>query len=177
LTDKSERFNPCEGRLCDVAFVRSMSALVVKFLSGRVYAVPLADLEGADTTTVTRVSLGSDGYAIVIEQESANRLEIPWDMVLFHAEPNYRFYKCGSGAADSATGRRQIGERIHLERANRQWTLADLSLRTGIKVPNLSRLEKGRHTPSLETLEKVADAFDLPVAELVSSRRVGGAVR
>jgi len=177
VTSKSERPHPCDFRLCDAAFVQSMSALVVKFLSGRVYAVPLTDLEGADSTTVTRVSLGSDGYAAVVEQESGNRLEVPWDVVLFHAEPAYRFHKYGSGTADSATGRRQIGERIHLERTNRHWTLVDLSARTGIKVPNLSRLEKGRHTPSLETLEKVAGAFDLPVAELVSSRRAVGVVR
>jgi len=174
VTRKSERPGTDEGRLCDVAFVPSLSVLVVKFLSGRVYAVPLPDLEGADSTMVTRVSLGSDRYAAVIEQESGNRLEVPWDVVLYHAEPGYRFYKYGSGAADSAAGRRQIGERIHLERTNRHWTLADLSERTGIKVPNLSRLEKGRHVPSLETLEKVAGAFDLPVAELVSSRRAAG---
>ena len=45
---------------------------------------------------------------------------------------------------------------------------------TGLKVPNLSRLENGRHLPSLETLEKVADAFGMPVAALVVARRTAG---
>ena len=66
-----------EARICDVAFVESMATLVVKFLSGRVYAVPLTDLEGVDPTGVTGVSQGSDGYSAVIEQESGNRLEVP----------------------------------------------------------------------------------------------------
>jgi len=176
MTGTYERLSTFESRLRDVAFVEPMSTLVVKFLSGRVYAVPLADLEGIDATTVTRVSLGSDGYAAVIEQESGNRLEVPWDVVLYHAEPGYAFYKCGSAAADGAGDRQEIGERIHLERTKRCWTLAELSARTGIKVPNLSRLEKGRHMPSLETLERVAGAFGLPIAVLVSSRRAVGAV-
>jgi len=165
-----------ESRLGDVAYVGSMSTLVVKFLSGKVYAVPLAALEGIDATAVVRVSLGSDGYAALIEQESGNQVEIPWDVVLYHAEPGYPYYKYGSAAAEGAEYRQEIGERIRLERTKRCWTLADLGSRTGIKVPNLSRLEKGRHLPSLETLERVAGAFGLPVAALVSARRAVGVV-
>jgi DNA-binding XRE family transcriptional regulator len=160
-----------DSRLSDVAYVESMHALVVRFLSGRVYAVPLAELEGRDASAVTGVSLGSDGYAAVIEQHSGNRLDVPWDVILYYAEPEYPFYKRGAKVANAAAGRQEIGERIRLERLGRHWTLADLGTRTGIKVPNLSRLEKGKHLPSLETLEKVAGAFELPVAALVSARR------
>ncbi len=160
-----------ETRLADVAYVESMRVLVVRFLSGRVYAVPLAELEGADASVVSGVSLGSDGYAAVIEQDSGNRLDVPWDVILYHAEPEYLFYKHSAEVVNSAAGRQEIGGRIRLERLTRHWTLADVSGRTGIKIPNLSRLEKGKHSPSLETLEKVAGAFDLTVAALVSARR------
>jgi hypothetical protein len=163
-----------DARISDAAVVDGMAALVVKFVDGRVYAVSLADLEGTDASRVTSVSLGSDGYAVAIEQQSGNRLEVPWDVVLYHAEPRYEFYKHGDAAQvsqnESHLTRRQIGARVRAERAARGWTLAELSARTGIKVPNLSRLEKGRHMPSLETLEKVADAMGLPVVALVVSR-------
>ena len=36
-------------------------------------------------------------------------------------------------------------------------------------VPNLSRLETGTHVPSLETLERVAAALGVRVADLVAS--------
>jgi DNA-binding XRE family transcriptional regulator len=163
-----------DGRISDAAFVDRMTTLVVKFVDSRVYAVSLADLEGADASRVTAVSLGWDGYAVAIEQESGNRLEVPWDVILYHAEPRYPFYKHGEAAQarekESDLTRSQIGARVRAERAERGWTLADLSARTGIKVPNLSRLEKGRHMPSLETLEKVADAMGLPVVALVVSK-------
>jgi len=155
--------------LADVAYVESMKTLVVRFVDGRVFAVPLADLEGSDATEVTEVSLGWDGYAAVIDQRSGNHLEVPWDVILYHADPTYQYYKGGSTVTDAAAGQREIGERIRLERLRRHWTLAELSARTGIKVPNLSRLEKGKHLPSLDTLERVADAFDLTIAALVSA--------
>lgn len=163
-----------ENRLSHVAYVDSMAALVVRFLGGRVYAVAIGDLDGVDASAVTSVYIGSDGYAAVVEQESGNRLEVPWDVVLYHAEPEYPFYKHGGVEAHGRGHRQEIGERVRLERAKRRWTLADLSARTGIKVPNLSRLEKGTHMPSLETLERVAAAFGLPVAALVSVRRAAG---
>jgi len=157
-----------EARLSDVAYVDSMATLVVRFLTGRTYAVPLAELDGVDGSPVTGVALGLDGYAAVIEQQSGNRLEVPWGVILYHAEPSYHFYKHGSAAA---TASQAIGERVRLERLERSWTLADLSARTGIKILNLSRLEKGKHLPSLETLARVGGAFGLPVAALVATRR------
>ena len=174
MTDTFESTDTLEGRLSDVAYVDSMATLVVKFLAGRTYAVPLAELEGIDGSPVTGVALGSDGYAAVVDQQSGNRLEVPWDVILYHAEPAYHFYKHGSAVADAATDSREIGERVRLERLERSWTLADLSARTGIKIPNLSRLEKGKHLPSLETLERVGGAFGLPVAALVATRRAVG---
>ena len=163
-----------DERISDAAFVDGMAALVVKFVDGRVYAVSLAELEGADASRVTRVSLCSDGYAVAIEQESGNRLDVPWDVVLYHAEPRYPFYKHGDDAQmrenERDLSQRRIGARVRAERAERGWTLADLSVRTGIKVPNLSRLEKGVHMPSLETLERIADAIGVPVVALVVSR-------
>lgn len=168
--------------ISDVAYVDGMATLVVKFVDGRVYAVSLAELEGADAGRVTGVSVGSDGYAATVEQESGNRFEVPWDVVLYHAEPGYPFYKHSVAAREAENGAdgdrpKKIGERVRAERALRRWTLADLSARTGIKVPNLSRLENGRHLPSLETLERVAEAFGVPVAALVVSSNAARVAR
>ena len=157
-----------ETRLSAVAYVDALAALVVRFVNGHVYAVALTDLEGVDSSPVERVSLGSDGYAALIEQRSGNRIEVPWDVVLHHAEPDYAFFR-RPGPAESMGA--VIGERIRAERLKRSWTLDRMSKLTGLKVPNLSRLESGRHLPSLETLEKVADAFDVPVAALVAAQR------
>jgi DNA-binding XRE family transcriptional regulator len=155
---------PSETRLAAVAYVDELAALVVKFVGGRVYAVALTDLEGVDSSPVERVSLGSDGYAALLEQRSGNRIEIPWDVVLYHAEPEYAFYHADPDARSTGA---VIGEHIRAERVKRSLTLDKMSKLTGLKVPNLSRLENGRHLPSLETLEKVG----MPVAALVVAGR------
>ncbi len=171
MSATSDNPSTFDTRLAGVAYVESMATLVVRFVSGRMYALPVADLAGADASVVTDVSVCSDGYAAVIRQQSGNRLEVPWDVVLYHADPDYRFYKHGDAVAAAGVDRREIGERIRAERAKRHWTLKDLSVRTGIRIPNLSRLETGRHMPSLDTLEKVAGSMGLPVVALVSARR------
>jgi DNA-binding XRE family transcriptional regulator len=163
--------------LADVEYVGKMEAVVFRFADGRIFGVPVLQLEGLDGSPVTRVYLSSYGYAATIEQFSGNRLEVPWDVVLYHADPTYPYRKPDPGSPGESDRRRVdqiIGERVRRERRARKWTLADLSSRTGIKVPNLSRLEKGKHTPSLDTLEKVADAFGVPVAVLVAQRSWAG---
>jgi transcriptional regulator with XRE-family HTH domain len=46
-------------------------------------------------------------------------------------------------------------------------SLEDLSSKTGIAVPNLSRLEHGKHSPMIETLQKIARALDVPPSALL----------
>jgi DNA-binding XRE family transcriptional regulator len=164
-------------RLVDVEYVGKMEAVVFRFVDGRIFGVPLKEFEGIDGTPITRVSLICDGDMALFEQFSGNRLEVPWDVVLYHADPTYPYREPEPGSPEGSERRRAdqaIGERVRRERRARKWTLADLSSRTGIKVPNLSRLEKGKHSPSLETLEKVADAFGVPVAALIAQRRWAG---
>lgn len=156
-----------EQRFSDVAYLDAMATLVFKYAHARVYAVLVSDLAGADASPVTRVSLDSDGYSALVEQASGNRLEVPWDVVLYHAEPEYPYYKSDRGDTEEQELATTIGQRIRVQRVRRSWTQADLSERAGLKVPNLCRLEKGKHLPSLETLEKVADALGIPVAALV----------
>lgn len=164
-------------RIAEVEYVGKMEAIVFKFENGKIYGVPLQVLEGTDDTPVTRVYLSSWGYAATIEQFSGNRLEVPWDVVLYHADPNYPYRKPEPGSPEEQERGRldqAIGERVRRERHVRAWTLAELSSRTGIKVPNLSRLEKGKHSPSLDTLMRVADAMEVPVVAFIPQPRNSG---
>lgn len=155
-------------RLLDADYSERLGVLVFKFVSGKSYAVQLADFETADSSGVDNITIMPDGDAATVEQKSGNTLEIPWDTVLHHAEPEYPYYRNTREAQDDQRASR-IGRRIRDARARRGWTLAVLESKTGIKVPNLSRVEKGKHMPSLETLEKIAGAFGLPVSELIAS--------
>jgi ribosome-binding protein aMBF1 (putative translation factor) len=48
-------------------------------------------------------------------------------------------------------------------REKRGWSQRDLAKITGIKQPQIARIEKGAQIPTLETLWRLADAFNAKV--------------
>lgn len=67
----------------------------------------------------------------------------------------------------------EVGPRLRRLRERRGLTLTALAAQTGVSKSTLSRLENGERKPSLELLLPLADAFHLPLDELVGAPRVG----
>lgn len=67
----------------------------------------------------------------------------------------------------------EVGPRLRRFRQRRDLTLIALAAQTGISKSTLSRLETGERKPSLELLLPLAEAFHLPLDELVGAPRVG----
>jgi transcriptional regulator with XRE-family HTH domain len=67
----------------------------------------------------------------------------------------------------------RMGPRLKRIRADRGVTLADLSGRTGISKSTLSRLENGQRRPSLELLLPLAQAYRVPLDDLIGAPEVG----
>ena len=57
----------------------------------------------------------------------------------------------------------QIGQRIRQLRTERGLSLGDIERSTGLLGVYVSRVEHGRSSPSLETLERLAAAFGIPL--------------
>ena len=62
----------------------------------------------------------------------------------------------------------KLGERLRLIRKEHQFTLKDLSELADLSVPYLSDMERGVVNPSVETLQKVAKAYNMTVKDLFS---------
>src|SRR6202042_2029028 len=65
-----------------------------------------------------------------------------------------------------------IGEVIRSYRGQRGLSQGDIERRTGLLRCYLSRVENGHTVPSLETLQKIAGALDLQLAEFFSDETV-----
>jgi transcriptional regulator with XRE-family HTH domain len=61
-----------------------------------------------------------------------------------------------------------IGARLRAERNARNLSQADMERRTGVPRCRISWLENGRAVPTIETLEKIADALEIPLCRLLS---------
>lgn len=61
----------------------------------------------------------------------------------------------------------KLGERLRLIRKENQLTLKELSQLAGLSVPYLSDMERGVVNPSIDTLQKVAKAYNTTVKKLL----------
>jgi transcriptional regulator with XRE-family HTH domain len=60
-----------------------------------------------------------------------------------------------------------VGSRICAERKAKNLSQADLERRCGLARCRISWLEHGRAVPTIETLEKISDALEIPVYRLL----------
>lgn len=155
-----------------MVYDRNTRTVAVRMGTGRVYALNVADLPEADPSDVTRVAIARGRRYIRTIQQTGNRVEVPWDAILYHCEPEYEYYKGGVHGVIAGERRARIGSRIRELREAKGLTITDVAQRAGMERPNLSRLEHGRHQPSVDTLERIAEALEVPVAALLARRDV-----
>ena len=60
-----------------------------------------------------------------------------------------------------------IANRIRTLRESKNWSQGDLEERTGLLRNYLSRVENGHTEPGLDTLEKIANGFEMKLYELM----------
>ncbi len=77
------------------------------------------------------------------------------------------------GAGSISTTLDLVGPRLRRVREQRGMTLTDAAQRTGISKSTLSRLENGQRKPSLELLLPLAQAYRVPLDDLVGAPEVG----
>ena len=62
----------------------------------------------------------------------------------------------------------KLGQRLRGIRREHDLTLKDLGSRADLSVPYLSNVERGTVNPSIETLQKIAAAYNMAVRDLLT---------
>lgn len=96
-----------------------------------------------------------------------NCYEIPWDRVCHEAEPAYRHFR-GTIARSMTT--HSMGATIRKLREAKGLTQDQVATAVEMMRSNISRIEAAKHRPTLETLEKIAKALRILVADLAARR-------
>lgn len=72
----------------------------------------------------------------------------------------------------------KLGQRLRGIRREHDLTLKDLGSRADLSVPYLSNVERGTVNPSIETLQKIAAAYNMAVRDLLTDvEGLGNAVK
>jgi len=71
----------------------------------------------------------------------------------------------------------EIGTRIRTMRKSRQMTQEDLAKSIGQSASSITMYETGRREPDFETLEALADVFNVPLSSIISDEKYDSGVR
>ena len=154
-------------KIRDARYSVGEDRFIVTFDSGKEYSFPRSALEVDDGSGVASVQVERRRFFFRVAQVSGNRYEVPWDRVLHEAEPGYRHFRGLMGRSKTT---HNIGVTIRKLRETKGLTQDQLAAAVGMMRSNISRIEAAKHRPTLETLEKIAKALKVSVAELVARR-------
>lgn len=156
-----------ERKIRDARYLVGEDRFIVTFDSGKEYTFSRSALEVDDGSDLVKIQIDRRRFFFRVTQVSGNRYEVPWDRVLHETEPSYSYFR-GRTIRSKTSG--DIGARIRKLRAAKGFTQEELAGAVGMMRSNISRIEAAKHRPTLETLEKIAQALNVSVAELIALR-------
>ena len=66
----------------------------------------------------------------------------------------------------------KFGKKLKMERTKKDYSQEKLSSLSNISKNSISAIERGESIPSIGTIEKLANALNMPVTELIDVSRV-----
>lgn len=154
-------------KIRDARYLVGEDRFVVTFDSGKEYSFPRSSLEVDDGSELVNIQVDRKRFFFRVTQVSGNRYEIPWDRVLHEAEPSYPYFRARLSRTKTT---RAVGAVIRKLREAKGITQEELADAVGMMRSNISRIEAAKHRPTLETMERIAKALKVSVADLIAPR-------
>ena len=130
---------------------------------GQCHLVPRPVTDSDDLSEVVGIELSEDAGQAELRLATGARFRLELDRVRTSKRP---VNGVDGGIPVEVEGPR-LGARLRQLRKAAGLTQAELARRTGIHRPNIARVEAGRHTPSLETLARLASAIGVPTTAVL----------
>ena len=148
------------GRFEFVSVAPAGNGVLAVLGTGRALILPRPFFANDDQTPVIAIELSEDAGSASITLQSGQTHAL-------HAEELHHLQTPNNGEATIQIEVDQLGARLRELRLAAGLTQAELARRTGIHRPNIARVEAGRHTPSLETLSRIATAIGVPATQVL----------
>lgn len=117
-----------------------------------------------DGTVIRNISLTADATCALIELESGRTIELHPGALPGRLSTTARL----DGVRPDPQPAGSLGVRLKELRVRQGLTQAEVARRSGIHRPNIARVEAGRHTPSLDTLRRLADAIGVSTSDILN---------
>jgi DNA-binding NtrC family response regulator len=161
VATSEEFFAACEGRLPDLVLLDIKMGRV----SGEEVLIELRKRWPKLCVIVVTGYPSMDSMRQTFKQDVFDYLAKPFSIDELRKSLAQAAASFGLGQRPQDKLRVELGRQIRLARAQRSWTLKDLSDASGISVSQLSSIERGAHLPSVESLLGIASALGVPPSE------------
>ena len=167
-TDTSEKRKHKRIRIAD--YNPSDESIHGEFLTGEKFVIPATDIRNPWLKVKLRfqeIEISNDRYCLTIPTgDKKKSVELPWDYIRSHYLPGGAQTNSKKLMVDT---RKSVGKRIRKLRDKAGFSQAQLAKKTGLARATVNRIETGKTLPSLSTLRKLAEVFNLSVTELLPS--------
>ena len=153
-----------EARIWAASYDPKRDAFRVAMENGQIFLLHRPIPED-DHSEVLDVYIEGDGEVFTVIQASGNEYSVPWDVIETLAMGETR-------NPDKEAGKR-IGERVKALRKKQGLTQEQLAQMSGVKRPNISRLEAGKHVPGINSIQVLADCLKVTISDLIVDRHNG----
>jgi DNA-binding XRE family transcriptional regulator len=141
--------------------------LLAILADGSAALLPRPVSDGDDGSEVASISLGSGAESATVALSSGRELTLRASALSPYLSNRPPAAHTNGNSTMPIDGVR-LGARLRELRVAAGLTQAELARRTGIHRPNIARVEAGRHTPSLETLARLASAIGVPTTTVLA---------
>lgn len=151
-------------RLIDaVSYDKQNGTLSVRFDDGDLATATLEALKLPDKP-IQKIAVDEFRRGIEVRFRDRSTHDISADYFTWLTQPDY----AAAYPADASLGPRVSANIVSL-RKQRGLSQAALASAAGMAAPNLSRLESGRHVPTLDVLIRIAEGLDVSLPALLTA--------
>lgn len=136
------------------------------FGDGASMLLPRPVATGDDGSEVGSIDIADDATDATVTLASGTSLRLSAHQIAKQFGATRIAHANGNGLDPADIDGVRLGARLKQLRVAAGLTQAELARRTGIHRPNIARVEAGRHTPSLETIARLASAIGVPTTRV-----------
>jgi DNA-binding XRE family transcriptional regulator len=124
--------------------------------------------DGDDGSEIASIALGDEAETAILRLANGREVIVLASQIAAAADARGRAADLGANGRAATIDGARLGARLRELRVAAGLTQAELARRTGIHRPNIARVEAGRHTPSLETLARLASAIGVSTTRVLA---------
>ena len=150
------------ARIWAASYDPKRDAFRVSLENGKIFLLqrPIPD----DDPSEVLLYIEGDGEVFTVLQASGNEFSVPWDVIQTIA--------IGKKRADKTEIGKRIGQRVKALRKRCGLTQNQLAKMSGVKRPNISRLEAGTHVPGILLIERLAESLQVKTSDLIVDKNI-----